>query len=128
MRSRNCPTPWLRSGLRNGCYRRLEMNGQELDLVELGVMPARCLKGENTHPERDRLIAGRAKRGLEPYLRMKRERESAWIWGRRPTWYQEQMVARLEDQIAYEKRRVKVREQKLAELSRRLDDVRRVLS
>lgn len=35
---------------------------QELDRLELGDRPARCLKGENATPERDRIVAGRAHR------------------------------------------------------------------
>lgn len=93
---------------------------QEIDLLELGYEPARCLKGENSRrPDyRARLVAGRAKRGLEPLLRERRERNNAWIWGRRPNWFYEQLIARLEAQIEYEKRRVQVRETKVAALER----------
>lgn len=40
------------------------MTGQELDVLELGTMPARCLKGENA-PKGQEIIRGRAARGLE---------------------------------------------------------------
>lgn len=58
---------------------------QELDLIELGLAPARCLKGENPNPldsrgddpdRRARLIAGRVHRGLEPVLVERRRRAS----------------------------------------------------
>lgn len=45
-------------------------HGQELDLIELRHQPARLMKGENggDTSKRARLIAGRAKRGLEHLL------------------------------------------------------------
>lgn len=95
---------------------------QELDLLELGLEPARHIKGENdrhwTTETRERLIAGRAKRALERALREKRERESAAIWGRRPTWFQEAVVDKVASERDFERRRVSVREKKVAALQR----------
>lgn len=60
-------------------------HNQELDLVELGHQPARLLKGENRGPasKRARLIAGRARRGLEPLLVERRHMRSRSVWKRR---------------------------------------------
>jgi hypothetical protein len=56
------------------------MDQQQLDLLELGDRVAKCLKGENQAPNRDRIVAGRAYRGLVERLRARKR----YIWGEKP--------------------------------------------
>lgn len=53
---------------------------QELDLIELGERPARCLKGENG-PRRQSILVGRVRRGLRfarPF-RIRGDRREWWM-------------------------------------------------
>lgn len=58
-------------------------HAQELDRIELGEQPARCLKGENGYPspERERLVAGRAYKAHEPLRLRLRHEAFARQWG-----------------------------------------------
>lgn len=97
---------------------------QELDLIELGEKPAKCLKGENHAPDRARLVAGRAYRAQKLSERMRR-------LSRRP-WWADARAERLEQQLRHRDRREKVLRTKIAALEHhreriadRLDEVRR---
>ena len=50
---------------------------QELDLIELGERSARSLKGENG-PRAERIVAGRAKRGLRFAQPFRIRNKRAW--------------------------------------------------
>jgi hypothetical protein len=102
-------------------------HAQELDFIELGESPARCLKGENPQQNgqrikddptlRSRLVAGRALRALQA-RRVAQRPDSAGIMGRRPYWFQEAITDRVAAERDFERRRVAVREKKIAALQR----------
>lgn len=106
---------------------------QELDRLELGPAPARCLKGENDlesdDHKRARLIAGRAKEGLAEARRLKRAQEgNPELWGRRSLWFQEAQIDKVAGERDFERRRVAVREKKIAALERERTQLKETIS
>lgn len=91
-------------------------HAQELDRLELGDDPARCLKGENHEKaspgQRERLIAGRALRGLS-----EQRRDHLLGPRRKPFWFQVE-AERLAEAEAAEKRRCDL-EREIERLQRR---------
>lgn len=98
------------------------------DIIELGERAARCLKGENAAhldgSERALIVAGRAHRGM---ARASLERNRSHVFGRRPNWFYEALLQQLEEAKAYEQRRVKVRDKKIAALERQQAQLRSIL-
>ena len=94
-----------------------------MDVLELGERPARCLKGENS-PRGASIVAGRCHRGWAERLREKRR---PYVMGRPPFWFQDVLLEKERANTEVERRRVKVRDKKIAALERQQAQIRSIL-